>query len=513
MVVERSSDKHFEVRPEQSLLDAMEAADLPIVSGCRMGMCGSDPVFVVDGMNNLQPPDENEITTLKRLGLEGKARMACCCKPVGDIAIDLAASPDDLNTQNNGPEHNRADIDIDLRLKVVIIGNGIAGISTAEHLRELDTDCSISLISREPHHFYNRMGLEQVIYGRTAMQGLYLMQPDWYQRNAIDVWLNTQVELIHRDARQISLATGETLPYDKLIIATGGSAFVPPVTGFDLPGCFTLRNAEDALHLRAWIQQYRCKQATVLGGGVLGVEAASALHQLGLRVSIIQHSHQLMNMQLDLHAAVILKKFLENSGIKILTGTGIEHAEGEERIKKIILSNGNIMATDILVICTGIRANTQLANECGLQINRGIIVDEYMRTSDENIYCVGDAAELPGTITGLWAVGNEQGKIAAAHITGEGNSYKNTAIPPVQLKVPGIDLKSFGTFDENGNAESYTNGDIDKYCWKHILIDDGKITAGVFVNAPQAAGAAIASSRNNSKKLSSEDLEAIMKMN
>jgi nitrite reductase (NADH) large subunit len=512
-VRELASGKQFEVRPAQNLLDALEAAELPIMSGCRMGMCGSDPVVITEGSDNLEPPDENELTTLRRLGLEGKARLACCCRPKGEITIDLDANPDDIKIGDLTAmtEHETVD---DGRFHVIIIGNGIAGISTAEHLRELDDsadgNCRITLISQEPHHFYNRMGLEKVVHGRAAMQGLYLMQEDWYQRNDIDVWLNTRVVTLNRQDRQIELGTGEWLSYDKLVLATGGRAFVPPTPGADLPGCFTLRDAADALSIRAWSQTRHCKQAVVLGGGVLGVEAADALHQLGMRVTIVHNSYQLMNRQLDLHAGVILRQFLANSGIDVITGAGIQRIDGVERLQRVILTNGEALNADLLLFCIGIRADVALAEAAGLEINRGVRVDTHMRTSDEDIYCVGDAAELPGAISGLWSVGNEQGKVAGASVLGKMKQYEIAAAPPVQLKVSGIDLKCFGQIEDGEGIQSYSGGDVAQHKWKHLSVKDGHVIGGVFVNTPLAANAAISASKQADRTLSKEDINELM---
>ena len=509
-VRETSSGKQFDVRPGNSLLDAIEAAELPIMSGCRMGMCGSDPVVITDGLDNLEPPEENELITLRRLGLEGKARLACCCKPKGEITIDLEANPEDIQLDNFASETQEIELDDTERFKVIIVGNGIAGISTAEHLREIDAECKIMLVSQEPHHFYNRMGLEKVVHGRAAMQGLYLMKEEWYQRSNIDVWLNTRVLSINTHDRQVELGSGEWLDYDKLVLATGGHAFVPPTNGADLEGCFTLRDAADALAIRAWSQTRHCKQAVVLGGGVLGVEAADALRQLGLRVTIVNTSYQLMNRQLDLHGGVILRQYLSNTGIEVITGCGIERIEGKEQLDQVVLTNGKVLAADLLLFCIGVRADTSLAKEAELEINRGVVVDTSMRTSDEHIYCVGDAAELPGAISGLWSVGNEQGKVAAESLLGNQKDYIIESTPPVQLKVSGIDLKCFGNIEESDGVVVYTGGDVEKHYWKHLLLKEGRPVGGVFVNSPLAANAAISAAKQPEKILSHQDIKALM---
>jgi nitrite reductase (NADH) large subunit len=510
LVLERSSGKQFSVDPDHSLLDAMESAELPIMAGCRMGMCGADPVVIVEGMEDLEPPCENELITLRRLGYEGKARLACCCKPKSRIEIDLSLRPEDVVSALAEVPPTEINID-ENKLKVIIIGNGIAGISTAEGIREQDRDVHITLISEEPHHFYNRMGLERVVHGRAGMQGLYLMKEEWYKSNNIDVWLNTRVSSINRDKKEILIGSGEVLPYDKLVLATGARSFKPPIPGIDKKGCFTLRDAADAIAMRAWVQRSEpCKFVTILGGGVLGIEAASALSQLGLRVTIINSSHQLMRPILDLQAAAILKKFLANSGIDVLLDTGIERVEGEDKLSELVLNDGAILSSDLLLICTGVRANIDLAKSAGLEINKGVIVDASMQSSDEDIYCAGDAAELPGAIAGLWAVGNEQGKVVAAAILDEDKQYRSDTHPHVQLKVDGIDLVCFGNFGQEGDAQSYSGGDIEDFHWKHLLVKDGKLVAGVFVDEAMSANLVVSALKREHSVFTTKEIKEMM---
>ncbi len=507
-VKELSSGQQLLMRPGQNLLDTLEDAELPIMAGCRMGMCGSDPVVITEGLDNLNPPDENELNTLRRLGLEGKARLACCCKPKAAISVDLEADPTQfqLSSEDDDISENR----IDTRQQVIIVGNGIAGISTAESLREKDKECRIILITSEAYHFYNRMGLEKVLVGRTAMQGLYLMKPEWYERNDIDFWLNTQVTGIDTTFKVINLGTGEVVPFDKLVLATGAKAFVPEQKGYQLPGVFTLRNAGDALSIRFWVQQYSAKRAIVLGGGVLGVEAAEALLQLGLKVTLVHSDAFLMNRQLDKKSSTILDTFLRNKGIRVFTNSGISEIESSGDLKRVILDDKKILVTDIVLLCIGVRAEVELAKQAGLEVNRGVIVDEHMLTSEPDIFCVGDAAELPGAMGGLWSVGSEQGKVAADVIAGGNSRYQSQNLPVVQLKVSGIDLKSFGSFEHEDQARSLYAGTNAVNRWCHVLVKEGRLIAGVFVNSPMTANALINASRKPDLILSDQDIQDML---
>jgi len=507
-VNEQSSGQQIMVRKGQSLLDAIEDAELPIMSGCRMGMCGSDPIVVTEGLDNLNPADENELNTLRRLGLEGKARLACCCKPAAGISIDLAADPatNELQASTLEPVQNQDDE----RFTIVIIGNGIAGISTAENVRKKDTDCRVILITMEPYHFYNRMGLEQALHGKSAIQDLYLLKNEWYQRNHIDFWLNTRVNAIEAAQHRIVLGTGETLHYDRLVLATGANAFVPDQACYRLPGVFSLRSASDALEIRSWAQVNESRRAVVLGGGVLGIEAADALLQLGLKVSIIHSADYLMNRQLDQPAAKILSTFLNNRGIRVLTSNGISNIDISGELKRVYLQDGKVLVSDIILLCIGVRANTSLAQSAGLRINRGVVVDEQMRTSDPDIFCVGDAAELPGAMSGLWSVGSEQGRIAAEVLSGGTARYSADAIPAVQLKVNGIDLKCFGSVEAGAERKSYSAGSVESNCWRHIVTENGRICGGVFVNAPLSANATINAAKKQDATFSAQEIHSML---
>ena len=506
-IKDEDSGSQITLQPGETVLDALEKVDLPIMSGCRMGMCGSDPVVITDGLDNLEPPDENELNTLKRLGLEGRARLACCCRPKADISINLAA---DLS-ERSFDEHEIINEDEEHQC-IVIVGNGIAGISTAERIREKDGNCRIIIITKEPYHFYNRMGLEKVIYGKTALQELYLMKEDWYKHNNIECWLNTQVNSIRTEDKTLKLGTGEPVGYDKLVLATGAKAFTPSQPCYHLSGVFTLRSAEDALAMRAWIQEHNSKTAVVLGGGVLGVEAVEALLQLGLKVSLIQADNYLMNQQLDLTSATILSTFLENKGVSIYTKTVIDDIKNTDKTKQVLLSTGETIETDMVLLCIGIRSDCDLARTANLAINRGVIVDNSMNTSNPDIYCVGDAAELPNAIGGLWSVGSEQGKIAAESLLGsKGAGYSEQSLPPVQLKVSGIDLKSFGYLKEGDGIKTFSVGSVSSDEWCLVTIKAGKIIGGVFVNSPLIANTIISMSKKTDLALSDEEIEKILK--
>ena len=199
--------------------------------------------------------------------------------------------------------------------RVVVVGNGIAGITAADYVRRNHPECSIDVVADETHELYNRMAITRLIYGRSAMQGLYLNPDTWCESRSITLWLNTRAQAIDRSAREVSLGTGERLGYDRLIIATGSSSFVPSIAGWGTPGTFVLRSADDALEIRAFAQLQGARRAVVAGGGLLGLEAAYALHKLGLATTLLERSDRLLRRQLDERAAELLNRYIEGLGI------------------------------------------------------------------------------------------------------------------------------------------------------------------------------------------------------
>jgi len=446
-------------------------------------MCGADPIAIVDGMENLSPPSDDELATLRRLGLEGRARMACVCKATGgEVTIDLAMDPNDL--PEPPPPADQTDWGEETGIqKIVIIGNGTTGMAAADEVRRLSASAKIDVIARENHPFYNRMAIGRLLYGRTGLEDLYLMAPEWYAKKEIDVWLNTQATSIERDSKTVILGTGEKLPYDKLVLAMGSQAMLPPVEGMDMPGCFVLREAADAQAIRTWRQEQNAASAVVLGGGVLGIEAADALRRLNVKTTIIQRSDRLMNRELDEKGSAILRMYLEGLGITVITGASVTKVLGGDRVEHLELSNGETLDADIYVVCAGVKANADLARDAGLEVNRGVLVDEHMQTSDPDILAAGDVAELPGAIGGLWAVGTAQAAVAAATLFGKEARYKAPSTL-VSLKMDGIDVKGFGKLGVDDGAIEITDAENTENLHRRLFVKEGRITGAVFVGPP-----------------------------
>ena len=485
-VTDRETKVTFPVAKGATLLEAIEGAGLKINFGCRAGLCGADAVVVCSGGKHLSPAADDEVATLRRMGLEGKARLACMCRVSGPVVIDRdpnAAGAEQAVTTETPAVDQALAAGV---ARVVIIGNGVAGTSAAEQLRRLSPSLQIDMITSEPLHFYNRMAIGRLVYGRTGMDGLQLIPDNWYAGNRVDVWRNTIARSIDRKGRRVTLATGETLPYDKLILATGAHGTTPDPDFLSYENAFVLRSADDALALRNHIQLRHARKAVVIGGGVLGVEAADALHHLGLQVTLLQRSERLMNAQLDQQGAARLAAYLEGIGMQVLTEVSVSRWESRgDRLQAAWLAHGPCARADVFVACLGISANVQLAHAAGLEVGRGVKVDPCMRTSDPDIYAVGDVAEVPGVSGGLWAIGAAQAATAASAVLGQGQPYQPPRIV-LQLKCDGIDLRSYGDISAQPGDEEFTAAAGDPAWWR-LIVRQGVLAGAIYVGPPRTA--------------------------
>ena len=474
------------VEAGRPLLEIAEKNGFPIEPGCRMGVCGADPVAILEGMENLSPVEDDEQATLERLGFAGNTRMACMARVGGHCSLSLTPQREEVAAAASVSE---ADYDPDVE-NVVIIGNGIAGVTAADYVRRNHPTCDIHLIGRETHHLYNRMGISRLIYGRSAMHGLYLLPENWYDDHNITCWLNTQVVGVTPKTKAISLATNETLSYDKLILATGSRSYVPDINGTDLVGSFVLREADDAMAIRSYMQLAQCKRAVVAGGGLLGLEAGYALLKLGLQVTILERSGSLLRRQLDDRGGELLRQYLEKLGIHILFEANTRAVDGHGRVERVHLEDGRTIQCEIFLICAGIRSNVELAEQAGLKVKRGVLVDDAMRTNEPDIYAVGDLAEHRGHVYGLWPVAVEQAKVAAmSAVASEAKRQTYSGIVPVtMLKVVGVELTSIGRINPESDEETVIAlEDVAENRYRKLVICAGKIVGAILYGYPSYA--------------------------
>ena len=464
-----------------TLLEIAESNDLPIEAGCRMGMCGADPVGILDGMASLSPIGDEECKTVQRLGLSpASARMACCARVMGPVRVTLEPQRPERPTADAIPGHP-----VDASIKhVVVVGNGIAGVSCADHVRRRHPDVEIDLVADETHHLYNRMAITRLIYHRSALQGLCLLPDAWWEANRVTPWLNTRVSRLDPQARQVVLGTGECLSWDRLVLAMGASSRVPVLPGYGAPGSFVLRTADDALAIRAFVQRHEARRAVVGGGGLLGLEAGYALRKLGLQVTVLERSASLLRRQLDTRAGELLRKYLHGLGMDVLLQASTASVSANGRVAGVELTDGRSLDCDLFLVCAGITPNTQLAADAGLDVNTGVIVDDLLRTSAQDVWAVGDVAEHRGQILGIWPAAVDQAEVAAENLLGGERVYQGT-VPVTMLKVVGAQLTSIGRIEPLHGDQSIALEDVAEHRYRRLLIGtDGRIAGAILLGYP-----------------------------
>ena len=477
----------------RTLLEVAEANDIGLPSGCRMGMCGSDPVSVVDGGEHLSQPSGDEKDTLRRLGLAGNWRMACQARVQGPVTVSLTGAGDEsIEETQDVPEF---EVDTSVQ-KVVIIGNGVAGATVADDIRRYHSDCEITLVAREPYSFYNRMAVSKLIYDGTDLEQMSLMPATWAQDKRIDTLLGSAVVSIDPQRRVVSTDRGRFLEYDRLILATGSNSFIPPIEGWGISGGFALRHVDDALAVRDYVRHNECQHAVVLGGGLLGLEAAHALTRIGLRVTVIDRNPWILNRQLDQDGGNLLVQILRELQMDVLLNGEAARVIGEERVEGVELNDGRTLDCDLLLVSAGVRPETELAQIAGLEINRGVVVDDEMRTSDPTILAAGDLAEHRGTVYGIWPASVEQAKVAAANAIGDHQTYAGT-VPVTQLKVVGVDLFSLGDFDGEEGDEVIRLMEPEDRRYRKLVLREGRIVGAIVLGYPQQAADVIRASKDD----------------
>jgi len=371
-------------------------------------------------------------------------------------------------------------------MKAVIVGNGIAGVMTASRLRALEPDperLSIDVYAREPHDYYARIRLPEVFASRLSAEDLAVYKPGWYDGKSIRVHRGLAVEAIDRERRRVRLSDGTEAAYDKLALCAGAECARPPIAHGDLEGIFTVREYADADAVRRRMAE-GTRHALVVGGGLLGLEAARHLSLPGVEVTVAEIAPRLLPRQLDEEGARILRRLLEGPAFRVLLGVKAQSFLGDGKVSGLRLEDGREVPAQTVILSAGIAPRTALAREAGLEVRRGIVVDEHMRTADPDVYAVGDDAEFGGIVWGILPAAMEQAPVAAANMLGGAAVYAQT-IPQNTLKVAGIHLTSAGrtTFDQGGE-EAFTvvrRADEAAGRYEKYVLGDGKLQGAILL--------------------------------
>jgi nitrite reductase (NADH) large subunit len=375
----------------------------------------------------------------------------------------------------------------------VIIGNSAAGLSALETLRRSDPDCEITLISGEKGPAYSLVLLPYFVAGRIDQQNLFLTDDNYYRKWRIRTIFGKIASEIEPEKRHVILSGGETIPYDRLIICTGASPAQLRIEGSDRVPAQSLRTLEDAIEIKEWFWKY--KRILMIGAGLINVKLASFLRATGLEITVVELANHILANMVDERAAGMIESEISKTTVRVLKRCSVKAIMPSTRGRHIaLLSNGDELETDAVIVNTGILPNTQLALSSGIRMERGILIDAFGRTNLPNVYAAGDAVSSKNRVNGKcmnlgnWFNAVEQGKIAAYSVAGRSQEYEGC----VSLNITdlfGITVFSFGELNENGrNSECYIISDPQRTFYRKIVISEGRILGGVFLTESRNAG-------------------------
>jgi nitrite reductase [NAD(P)H] large subunit len=364
-----------------------------------------------------------------------------------------------------------------MKQKLVVVGAGMASGRLLEQLLDVSRDSyDITLFGAEPRGNYNRIRLSPVLAGETTYDEIVTHDSDWYTKHGIACRFGETVTKINRATRTVCSRNGET-PYDRLVLATGSAPYIIPVAGKELQGVLSFRDLDDVNAMLA-VAERPGTQVVVLGGGLLGLEAAVGLKARGMQVVLLHLMGHLMERQLDPAAGVLLQKELEGRGIAIHCRAQTTAILGHKRAEAVLLDDGTIYPADLVVMAAGIRPETRVATDAGLHVERGIVVDDQMQTSDHDILAIGECVEHAGVCYGLVDPIYNMAAVAARTLLGEQSSFRSIEIG-THLKVTGMNVFSAGDFLGAAGTESLTLSDFGLKTYKKLVIKDERLVGAV----------------------------------
>jgi NAD(P)H-nitrite reductase large subunit len=377
----------------------------------------------------------------------------------------------------------------------LIIGNSVGGIGAVEAIREVDKVGDITIVSDEPYPVYSRPLISEYLAQPGPIERMLYCQPDFYEKNGIRTLLGERAAQVNPNARTVKLASGPTITWQKLLLATGGTPIVPATPGTDLKGVFTFNKLDDARAIDAFLNQRRNKvKAVVIGGGLIGVSVTEALVRRGVQVTIIEMKDRILNTILDEETSALEAQALAQSGVNIITGHTVErinaYLPGE--VSGVTLDDGRVLTCEMVIIAIGVRPRLELAKESGIRTNRGITVDRHMMTSSPDVYACGDVAEAYDFVNGenrltpIWPNAYEGGRVAGLNMAGRPTEYQGgTAMNA--LKYFGINIVSAGLVTPSDDSyETLSNRHNGIY--RKVVIKDGKLAGLVFAGDIEKSG-------------------------
>jgi nitrite reductase (NADH) large subunit len=358
-------------------------------------------------------------------------------------------------------------------VKYVIVGNGVAGTAAALQIRRHDQEGEIAMVSDEALPFYSRIRLIEYLAGEIDEEELIVHKGDWYEKNRIRLLLETPATGIDAVKQEVLIKSGERLGYDRLLISTGGLPFVLPIPGAEKEGVFTLRTVQDARAIRDYAD--RVDDVVLIGGGVLGLETGNALRKRGKRILVVEVFPRLLPRQMDPEGSEVLRDQMEGMGFRFFLGAKTEEILGGGKAEAVLLEDGRRITAGMVVISAGIKADTALAEGTGIKLGkRGILVDDMMRTSVENVYAAGDNVEHGGVLYGIWPAAESQGQVTGVNMAGGTDRFSGIT-PSNILKVAGVDLVSAGNIDAEGKCDCIVQKDNERHIYRKVVIEEGSL--------------------------------------
>jgi nitrite reductase (NADH) large subunit len=362
--------------------------------------------------------------------------------------------------------------------RLVVVGNGMAGMACVEQILKYDRQFRITVFGDETHVNYNRVMLSSVLAGEKAADEIVIHNEEWYRRNEIDLRVGIRIVDVDATAKTVTGDDGSVTPYDTLLVATGSSAWMPPIEGLDKDGVFVFRTLDDTRELirRSGPET----DAVVIGGGLLGLEAARGLQVQGCTVTVVHLMATLMERQLDKDGGQHLVKTMESLGIRVLLGRSTKAVTGKGRVERVEFADGERIDANLVVVAAGIRPNVELGRKAGITVKRGIVVNDHMETSNPDIFAVGECVEHRGICYGLVAPLFEQGKVLAATITGNRGPVYTGTVQAAKLKIMGVDVFSAGEWAASG-ADHIKYEDSGRGVYKMVAVKDSKLAGVILV--------------------------------
>jgi nitrite reductase (NADH) large subunit len=361
--------------------------------------------------------------------------------------------------------------------RIIIIGNGIAGITALKAIREVDKDSEIIMFGEEKFYPYNRIKLSKSLFDELSEDNILLQKKDWYEQNKINLCIDKKVTKIHIETKEVVLSDESVFKYDKLLLVNGASNNRLPIEGIEKHGVFTLRTLQDAWDIKDQIK--KGGNAINIGGGIQGLETAWNLQQHGIKVSIMEVQSRLMPNQLDERASQILQESVEKFGVTVHLNTRAHKIIGGHSVEGVVTNSGELFPCEEVIYAVGIKSNIEIAENTVIKCGKGIIVNEKMETNIEDIYAAGDVVEFKGNVSGLWNISIGQGKVAGYNIANKDSTYQEI-VPVTTLNAFKLSLFSMGCVDES-KATNILVEENDEGQYIKVFIRESRIVGAIVI--------------------------------